>query len=109
MVLNRGAATALLEGRLQEALDMFEEDPEARPLGWFMLDRALIESRQGQHRAAIATLEGVLDSGQANRFLLHWSLAGEYEAVGDIAESQRHRALYLREYDTALEAALAFN
>ena len=106
MVLNRGAATALLEGRVQEALEMFDGDPEARPLGWFILDLALAESRQGQHRAAIETLESVLDSEQSSRFLVHWNLAGEYEAVGDIAGSLRHRALYLREYGTALEAAL---
>jgi len=59
------------------------------------MNLAIAQSRLGRHQGAIETLESTLERGIGRRFLIHKNLADEYETVGNMEASQRHRKIYL--------------
>ena len=105
-VSNRDATALLVEGRTDEAIRLFRDSIDAQPDAWFFLMLGVSRSKLGQHEAAIEAFREILDLELGISFLAHWNLAREYDALGDVPNSERHRAVYLRDYDTELEARL---
>ena len=90
------AAGALREGNGNSALEQLAQGitrfPDADRL---RLNLATVQSRLGRHELAIETLESMLKLGVGSRFLIHKNLAAEYEIMGDMQASRRHRKIYL--------------
>ena len=109
-VVNRGAAAKLLEGRAEEAVEMFlkaiETFPDS-PTAYLNLGTA--QSKLGQHKAAAGTFQKMLTLSIADNFLVSWNLAREYQYLGDIEASRRHEVVYLQNIDVALREALESN
>ncbi len=107
--INRSGAAALVEGRGEEAIALFREGLEAYPdAALIYLNLGVALSKLGRRDAAVATFQAMLDRGccpRGDSYLVHRSLAVEFEVMGD-ERAIRHRALYLREFDRALAAAL---
>ena len=59
------------------------------------MNLAMVQSRVGQHQAAVQTLESMLERTKDRRFLIHKHLADEYKILGDAEASRRHRQIYL--------------
>ena len=108
--LNRTAAAALIDGRSEEAIQLLRDGIEAQPdVALIYLNLGVALGKMGRHETAIEAFETMLSLGccpLGDSFLVHRSLSMEYAALGDDRSSLRHRALYLREYDRALSAAL---
>jgi tetratricopeptide (TPR) repeat protein len=106
----RSAASMLLEGRAAEAIELFRSGIEAQPdAALIYLNLGVALGKLGRGEAAVATFQAMLDRGccaGGDSYLVHKSLEVEYGRLGDDQSSLRHRALYLREYDRALSAAL---
>ena len=75
------------------------EDPEADRL---YMNLAMVQNRMREHRAAIDTYERMLEIGIGRTFLVHRNLAAEYDALGNVEASQRHRQIYLETRDAEL-------
>src|SRR5207249_828724 len=109
-VANRDAAAKLLEGRADEAIDMFKKVIEATPDSTAAyLNLGTAQSKLGQHKAAIDTLQKMVTQNISDSFLVSWNLAQEYQYLGDIEASRRHRVVYLQNIDIALREALESN
>ena len=109
VVLNRGAAAIFLEGRPEEAVGMFLkaiESYSAAPAHYLNLGTA--QSRLGQHKAAIETFQKMLSLGM-DSFMVYRNLAQEYQLIGDMEASRRHKVVYLQNLDVALQEALEWN
>ena len=108
--INRSGAAALVEGRPEEAIELFRGGIEAQPdAAMIYLNLGVALAKLDRHEAAIETFQTMLDLGccpSGDSYLVHRSLSTEYEALGDTRSSFRHRAPYLREYDRALAVAL---
>jgi tetratricopeptide (TPR) repeat protein len=106
IVLNRGAATKLLEGHPEEAIEMFlkiiESYPHA-PAHYMNLGTA--QSKLGRHQAAIDTFKKMVSLGMDN-FLVYRNLAEEYRVLGDLEASRPPEVVYLQNLDVALREAL---
>jgi tetratricopeptide (TPR) repeat protein len=108
-VLNRGAAAKLLEGRPEEAIEMFLKIIESYPDATAQyLNLGIAESKLGRHKAAVDTFQKMLNLGM-DSFLVSWNLAQEYKLLGDMEASRRHEAVYLQNLDLALREALEAN
>jgi tetratricopeptide (TPR) repeat protein len=110
VVMNRAAAARLLEGRAEEAVAMFRMAIETfphSPAAYLNLGTA--QSKLGQHKAAAETFQNMLTSNIADHFLVSWNLAQEYQYLGDVEGSRRHRIVYLQNIDVALREALESN
>jgi superkiller protein 3 len=109
IVLNRGAADKMLAGRTDEAVAMFLKIIETYPdSATAYLNLASAQSKLGRHKDAVDTLQKMLNN-KMDSFLVSWSLAQEYEHLGDSEASRRHTAVYLQNIDLALRAALESN
>jgi tetratricopeptide (TPR) repeat protein len=107
VVLNRGAAAKLLEGRGEEALELFRTAIETFPdSATAYLNLGAAHGKLGQHQAAVETFQKMLTANIADHFLVSWNLAREYRLLGDIEASRRHEAVYLQNIDVALGEAL---
>jgi tetratricopeptide (TPR) repeat protein len=110
VVLNLGAAAKLLEGRPDEALELFrmaiESYPDA-PAHYLNLGTA--QSKLGRHEAAVETFQKMLSLGMVDNFLVYRNLAREYQLLGDNEASLRHEVVYLQNIDVALQEALDSN
>jgi tetratricopeptide (TPR) repeat protein len=108
VVLNRGAAAKLLEGRPEEAVEMFlkviQSYPEEQA---HYLNLGTVQSKLGQHKAAVETFQKMLSLGMSDNFLVYRNLAEEYEILGDMEGSRRHRVVYLQNLDVTLQESLA--
>jgi tetratricopeptide (TPR) repeat protein len=102
VVVNRGAATKLLEGHPEEALEMFLKDGSATAY----LNLGTAQSKLGQHKAAVETFQKILAQNISDSFLVSWHLAQEYEHLSDSEASLRHRVVYLQNIDVAIREAL---
>jgi tetratricopeptide (TPR) repeat protein len=106
VVLNRGAATKLLEGHPEEAIEMFlkiiESYPDA-PANYVNLGTA--QSKMGRHQAAIDTFKKMVSLGMDN-FLVYRNLAAEYRELGNLEASRPPEVVYLQNLDVALREAL---
>jgi len=110
VVVNRDAATKLLEGRAEEAVEGFRKAIEtSRDAVASYLNLGTAQSRLGQHKAAAATFQEILTLNISDSFLVSWSLAQEYQYLGDIENSRRHKVVYLQNIDLALREALDSN
>ena len=110
VVANRGAASRLLEGRAEEAVEMFQKAIETFPesaAGYINLGTA--QSKLGQHKAAAQTFQKILTENIADSFLVSWNLFREYQYLGDVEASRRLEAVYLQNLDVALREALESN
>jgi len=107
VVLNRGAAAKLLEGRPEEAIEMFLKIIESYPdAPAHYLNLGIMQSKLGRHKASVETFQKMLSLGMADNFLLYRNLSQEYRLLGDLAESRRHEVVYLQNLDVALREAL---
>lgn len=108
--LTRSAAAALLDGRPDEAIDLFLEGIQAQPgSADLVFDLGVAQQKVGLQQAAAGTFRVILDRGccpRGDSFLVHRNLSLVYDQLGDAESSRWQRALYLREYDRALTAAL---
>lgn len=108
--LTRTAAAALSDGRPDEAMTLFLEGIQVQPgSADLVFDLGVAQQKEGRHEAAAATFQLILDHGccpEGDSFLVHRNLSLVYDKLGDAEASQGQRALYLREYDSALSAAL---
>jgi tetratricopeptide (TPR) repeat protein len=108
VVLNRGAAAKLLEGRLEESIEMFLKVIEAYPDSpAHYLNLGIAQSKLGRHKAAVETFQKMLSLGMDDSFLVYRNVAHEYELLGDMEASRRHRVVYLQNLDVALRETLA--
>lgn len=106
VVVNRGAAAKLLEGRAEEAVEMFLKAIETSPdSATAYLNLGTAQSKLGQHKAAAGTFQKMLTLN-LDSFLVSWNLAQEYQYLGDMEVSRRHRVVYLQNIDLALREAL---
>ncbi len=97
------AIAALRDGNPEEAVESLIEGIRLYPdAGRLYMNMAMVQNRMGEHRAAIETYERMLDSGIGRTFLVHRNLAGEYDALGNVEASQRHRQIYLETRDAEL-------
>lgn len=109
VVVNRGAASKLLEGHRQEAVEMLVKATEDFPdSATAYLNLGTAQSKLGQHKAAAGTFQKML-ALNLDSFLVSWNLAQEYQYLGDIEASRRHRVVYLQNIDVALGEALESN
>ena len=109
VVLNRGAAGKLLEGKPEEAIGMFSSIIEIYPDSpAHYLNLGTIQSKLGRHQAAIDTLQKMLKLGM-DSFMVYRNLAQEYQLLGDRDASIRHEVVYLQNLDVALREALEWN
>jgi tetratricopeptide (TPR) repeat protein len=108
-VVNRGAAKKVLEGRAEEAVEAFLKAIETFPDSpAAYLNLGAVQSKLGQHKAAAATFQKMLTLN-LDSFLVSWHLAQEYQHLGDIEASRRHRVVYLQNIDVALGEMLESN
>jgi tetratricopeptide (TPR) repeat protein len=105
VVVNRGAATKLLEGSAEEALEMFRADTSATAY----LNLGTAQSKLGRHKAALETFQKILTQNISDSYLVFWHLAQEYQYLGDVEASRRYRVVYLQNIDVALREALQSN
>ena len=110
VVLNRGAAGKFLEGKPEEAIDMFREIIETFPdASSQYLNLGMAQSKLGRHQAAVDTFQKMLSLGMDDGFLVYWNLSQEYRILGDMDASRRHEVVYLQNLDVALRDALDWN
>ncbi|PYS20094.1 MAG: hypothetical protein DMG11_30585, partial [Acidobacteria bacterium] len=109
VVVNREAAAKLLEGRAEEAVEMFLKAIETFPdSATAYLNLGTAQSKLRQHKAAADTFQKMLTLN-LDSFLVSWNLAQEYQYLGDIEASRRHEVVYLQNIDVALREALESN
>ena len=100
---NTTGMSRLLEGHSDEAIAVFKKGVDAYPdAPDLRLNLGLAQSQSGQHRAAIATFQELLDRKLGSDTLLHRYLAQEYSSVGEADEAMRHQAIYLRQREEEL-------
>jgi tetratricopeptide (TPR) repeat protein len=110
VVLNRGAAGKFLEGKPDEAIDMFRKIIETYPdVSSQYLNLGTLQGKLGRHQAAVDTFQKVLSLGIDDNFLVYWNLSQEYRLLGDMDASRRHEVVYLQNLDVALRDALDWN
>jgi len=109
IVLNHGAAAKLLEGRHEEAIGLFQKAIEAYPdSSALYLNLGTAQSKIGRHKDAVETFQKMLSLGMDN-FMVYRNLSQEYELLGDMEASRRHRVVYLQNLDVALRESLESN
>jgi tetratricopeptide (TPR) repeat protein len=107
VVVNRGAAASLLEGRPEESIDLFQKAIAAYPdAPAHYLNLGTVQSKLGRRQAAVETFQKMLNLGMDN-FIVYWHLAQEYALLGDMEASRRYRVVYLQNVDVALQETLA--
>src|SRR5262249_24930931 len=110
IVVNRDAAAKLLEGRGEEAVEMFRKAIETFPdSATAYLNLGIAQSKLGQHKAALDTFQKMLTLNISDSFLVSWNLAQEYQFLRDTEASTRHKVVYLQNIDLALREALESN
>jgi tetratricopeptide (TPR) repeat protein len=110
LVANRQAAATLLEGHGDEAIDLFQKTIDRFPDSEkAYLNLGLAQSKLGQHKAAVETFQKLVTKNITDSFLVPWSLAQEYQYLGDVEASRRYKVVYLQNIDLALREALDSN
>jgi tetratricopeptide (TPR) repeat protein len=106
VVSNRGAASLALNGRVAEAIALFQNSLKAHPdAASLRLNLALALGQLGRRQEAVSILKGMLDGG-IDDFLVFRVLAREYELLKDEKNSRKYDALYIHKMDAALEDEL---
>ena len=107
LVANRGASALVLNGRGEDAIALFRKTIEAHPAkASSRLNFGIAFEVLGRPRDAVATLQGLLESGISDDFLIYKSLARTSTSLQDEKAAQKYRALYVRKVDEALEEEL---
>jgi predicted Zn-dependent protease len=107
LVSNRGASALVLNGQAEDAIASFRKSIEVHPdVAALRLNLGIAFDVLGRSREAASTLQGLLDSGVSDDFLVYKSLARAYEKLKDEKASQKYTALYIRKIDAALEEEL---
>jgi tetratricopeptide (TPR) repeat protein len=110
VVVNREAAAKLLEAQAEQAIEMFAKATETFPDSpTAYLNLGIVQCKLGQHKAAVETFQKLLTQNISDSFLVSWHLAQEYQHLGDMEASRRHRVVYLQNIDLALREALESN
>ena len=106
-VFNQEATAKMTEGHAEEAVQMLQKAIETFPdSATAFLNLGAAQSKLGQHKAAAETFQKMLTQNVSDSFLVSWSLAREYQAIGDTEVSRRHEVVYLQNVDLALREAL---
>jgi tetratricopeptide (TPR) repeat protein len=109
-VVNRDAASKLLEGHGEEAVEAFRKAIEAAPDSvTAYLNLGTAQSKLGKHKAAVETFQKMITLNISDSFLVSWNLAQEYQSLGDIDAARRLKVVYLQNIDLALREALESN
>ena len=104
--INIAAIGALREGAGTAAIRLLTEGIGRYPdSGQLQMNLAIVQSQLGLTQMAIETLESMLERGIGRRFLIHKQMAQQYQILGNMEASSRHRKIYL---DTR-EAELIMN
>src|SRR5262245_13387518 len=107
LVSNRGASALVLNGQAEDAITSFRKSIEDHPdVAALQLNLGIAFDIMGRSREAVTTLQGLLDKGISDDFLVYKSLARAYEKLKDEKASQKYTALYIRKIDEALEEEL---
>jgi tetratricopeptide (TPR) repeat protein len=93
--LRAGSGEAAIR-HLTEAIQRYPDD------GRLQMTLAIVQGRLNRHQMAIDTLESMLEHRTAPGFLVHKNLADEYELIGNLEASRRHRTIYLDTRETEL-------
>jgi tetratricopeptide (TPR) repeat protein len=110
VIVNRQAAAKLQEAGAEQAIEMFMNAIETFPDSpTAYLNLGIVQSKLGQHKAAVETFQKLLTQNLSDSFLVFWHLAQEYRQLGDMEASQRHRVVYLQNIDVALRETLESN
>jgi tetratricopeptide (TPR) repeat protein len=100
----KSAMIKLEKGRIEEALDEIRQNVRSDPgSAVFPLNLGIAQIRVGRHADAVKTLQGMIDRGVGDSFLVDFNLYRAYEALGDRPNSQRYRVSYLRKLDASLK------
>jgi tetratricopeptide (TPR) repeat protein len=106
VVLNRGAASKLLEGHPEEAIAMFLKIIESYPNAPAQyVNLGIAQSKLGRHQAAVDTFKKMVTLGMDN-FLVYRNLAEEYRLLGNLEASRPPEVVYLQNLDLTLREAL---
>jgi tetratricopeptide (TPR) repeat protein len=106
-VFNQEATAKMTDGQAEEAVQMLQTAIETFPdSATAFLNLGAAQSKLGQHKAAAETFQKMLTQNISDSFLVSWSLAREYQSLGDIEASRRHEVVYLQNVDLALREAL---
>ena len=101
-VFLQSAADNLANGRgddaIKELRDGIREYPDA---GLLHLNLGIIQSRLGRHSDAVETFQTMIKLGLGDFYLVHFNLSHEYQVLGNMALSQRHRLIYLQKYNSS--------
>jgi len=104
--LDRDASAKVIDGQLEAAADLLRDGIRLHPNAQTLqLKLGLIESKIGRHREAVSTFRKMIEL-TLDDFLVHKNLSREYEILGDIPASMKHRVIYLQKYDAALKTKL---
>ena len=107
LVSDRGASALVLDGQAEDAIALFRKSIEVHPdVAALQLNLGIAFDIMGRSREAVTTLQGLLDKGISDDFLVYKSLARAYEKLKDEKASQKYTALYIRKIDEALEEEL---
>jgi tetratricopeptide (TPR) repeat protein len=107
LVSNRGAASLVLNGKAEEAIAMFRKTIEAHPaVASPRLNLGIAFELLGRPRDAVATLQGLVDGGISDDFIIFKSLARAFTSLHDEKARQKYGALYVRRVDEVLEEEL---
>ena len=103
IALDRDAMSRLLAGQDDDGIRMYREAIEMHPdVPQFYFKLGLAQNKLGQHAEAVGTFLKLIDLGLSDDFIVHKNLAAAYRALGDVAASERHQALYLEKRDAEM-------
>jgi tetratricopeptide (TPR) repeat protein len=110
VIVNRQAAAKLQEAGAEQAIEMFLKAIETFPDSpTAYLNLGIVRSKLGRHQAAVETFQKLLTGNISDSFLVSWHLSQEYQHLGDMDASRRHRVVYLQNIDVALSEVLESN
>ena len=98
---------AMDRGDSGQAMRILQGGIERHPASYRLsLALGLIQSRSGLPRAAVDTLESMIERGLGDDSVIRRTLAEAYEALNQDSASEEQSALYLQRLHTELEATL---
>jgi tetratricopeptide (TPR) repeat protein len=107
VVSNRGAAALVIEGKVDEGIALFRTSIETNPKEPSLrLNLGLALNMSNRFAEAASTLQGLLDSGMSDDFLIYKALSRTYENLKDARNASKSKAQFVQRMDGALEEEL---